>query len=105
MEDRFHRRRDEVTKDFPSSNSKRKHLHGTSSDSIFEGKPSKGGRVDLDWRYLHHFQFLGVGQIAGHRLVAGDVVLDVDVGAEDEPLLDVGQQLRDDAVEGGQLFR
>lgn len=56
-----------------------------------------------DLQYLHHLQFLRVGQVSGGRVVAQDISLDVDVRSVDQPLLDILQHLFHHCIEGPQL--
>lgn len=54
--------------------------------------------------YLHHFQLVRIGEIAGRRLVAGDVGLDVNVCPVDKALLYILQHLLDSSCKRTQLF-
>jgi hypothetical protein len=54
--------------------------------------------------YLHHFQFLRVRQISGNGLVSDDIILNVDVGPINQPLLHIRKELQNGAVKCSELF-
>lgn len=52
--------------------------------------------------YLHHFQFVWVGQITAGWFVIQYIRLQVEMGAENKSLLNVLQQLKADLAKGFQ---
>lgn len=54
--------------------------------------------------YLHHFQFLRVRQISGNGFVSDDIILNVDVGPINQPLLHIRKELQNGAVKRSELF-